>query len=105
MTTPGPGCVNPHLDVPHLKLNKTNYKTMIDKHTKENQKYRKRNSLIPAPGTYTPVPLEVLTFDRIRSASATAKKKKSNTSSNGFGSSPRFPYQRPSKKKIMEKRP
>ena len=53
-TIPGPGCVNPHLDVQHLKLNKTNHKGMIEKHKKQDQKNHKRNSSIPAPGTYSP---------------------------------------------------
>jgi hypothetical protein len=42
---PGAGSHNPHLDVPHLKINKTTHKIWIDKHNKEEAKMLKRKSV------------------------------------------------------------
>lgn len=59
----------------------------------------------PAPGTHTPIPLGYNTFDRIKSACETSRKRKDKTVFNGFGSDAKFEYTRPSKKKIVEVRP
>lgn len=104
---PGAGSCNPHLDVSHLKLNKTTHKFWIDKHKKESTKMLKRKSVEPAPGTHTPIPADCFTFDRIWTAEEAKRKKKSDKKSvfNGFGSDSRFPYTRANKKKIIEQRP
>jgi len=57
------GTYNPHdNDIPHLHMNKTNHKFWIDKHKKWSDKLLKRNSVTPAPGTHTPIPLGYSTF-------------------------------------------
>ena len=105
------GSHNPHQEVPHIRANKTTHKFWIDKHKKETDKFKKRLSVQPAPGTHTPIPLGYSTFARIMTADS-AMKKRGDTKSegkgrvfHGFGSDAKFEYTRPSKKKIVEKRP
>lgn len=87
-------------------MNKTNHKFWIDKHKKEEQKFTKKKSVEPAPGTHTPIPADCTTFDRIRTADeARRKKKDKKIVFHGFGSDAKFEYTRPSKKKIVEERP
>jgi hypothetical protein len=87
---PGAGNRNPHLEVPHLKVNKTTHKFWIEKHRKEQIKMQKRWSVQPAPGTHTPIPCNVATFDRIRTADELKRKKKDRSVSSGFGLDARF---------------
>lgn len=102
---PGSGNCNPHLEVSHLRMNKTTPKFWSEKHKKEEEKFTKRRSVQPAPGTHTPIPVDCTTFDRIRTADEVQRKKKDKSVFNGFGSDARFEYTRESKKKIMEERP
>jgi hypothetical protein len=94
------GAYNPHLEVPHIKVDKTNHKFWIDKHKKEGEKMAKRRSVEPAPGTHTPIPAGYTTFERIMTAGQVKRKKKDMTST-GFGTDSKFEYTRPSKKKII----
>ena len=65
----------------------------------------KRKSVEPASGTYTPIPADCTTFDRIKTAEETKRKKKSQSTFHGFGSDARFTYTRQNKKRIIEQRP
>lgn len=96
------GFYNPHDNIPHLKLNKTTHKFWIEKHKKEGENIQKRRSVEPAPGTHTPIPVEVNTFDRIMTTQTLKRKKKGKEVFNGFGSDAKFEYTRPAKKKIIE---
>lgn len=58
----------------------------------------------PAPGSYSPCPLDVTTFDRIKTADLINKRKKANPNT-GFGTDAKFTYERPTKKVIKEQRP
>lgn len=99
---PGPGAHNPHLEVSHINTNKTNHKFWIGKHKKEDEYWIKKRRSVVGPPSYSPIPLEYNTFNRI----ATSEKKKKKTElRNGFGSDAKFPYDRVSKKKILEVRP
>jgi hypothetical protein len=99
------GSYNPHDEVEHLKMNKTTHKFWIEKHKKEGDKFAKRKSVEPAPGTHTPIPAGYTTFDRIMTADMAKRKKKDKSVFHGFGSDAKFEYTRPSKKKIIEERP
>lgn len=89
--SPGMGSHNPHLDVPHLKPNKTTHKFWIGKHKKEDTRDMKKNRSVPGPSNYQPCPLEYNTFQR---TSTSAQKRKKSESKNGFGSDARFTYTR-----------
>ena len=52
------GSHNPHLDVPHIRHNKTTHKFWISKHDKEEKYYMKKNKSVPGPSNYSPCPLE-----------------------------------------------
>ena len=54
----------------------------------------KRKSVEPASGTYTPIPADCTTFDRIKTAEEAKRKKKSQSTFHGFGSDARFTYTR-----------
>ena len=60
----------------------------------------KRESKEPSPSSYAPVYRSYNSFEAISKKSPKEKQIK-----NGFGSDARFPYVRPNKKKIVEKRP
>lgn len=90
-SVPGMGVYNPHLEVPHIRPDKRDHKFWIDKHKKMSQSFHKKRLSQPAPGSYTPCPLNVTTFDRIRTADETNKRKK-NVKSTGFGTDAKFPY-------------
>ena len=53
----------------------------------------KRLSLVPAPGTYTPMNATITTFDSLSKSPKSPKFE-------GFGKDARFTYTRPEKKKI-----
>jgi hypothetical protein len=83
------GAYNPHLEVPHLQMNKTTHTFWIDKHKKEGEKLSKRRSVEPAPGTHTPIPAGYTTFERIMTADQTNRKKR-DLSHTGFGTDAKF---------------
>lgn len=98
------GSYNPHLEVPHVRPDKKDHKFWIDKHKKMSQSYHKKRLSEPDPGSYTPCPLDITTFDRIKTADLINKRKK-NVKTTGFGSDAKFPYDRPNKLVIKEQRP
>jgi hypothetical protein len=85
------GSYNPHLEVSHIKEDKKDHKFWIDKHKKIGEKIHKRRLSEPDPGTYTPCPLSVTTFDRIKTAD-TINKRKKNVKTTGFGTDAKFTY-------------
>jgi hypothetical protein len=98
------GSYNPHLEVPHVRPDKRDHKFWIDKHKKINQSFHKKRLSEPDPGSYSPCPLDVTTFDRIKTADLINKRKK-NVKTTGFGTDAKFAYYRPSKIVIKEQRP
>lgn len=85
------GTYNPYLSVPHFRPDKRDHKYWIDKHKKINQSFRKKRLSEPAPGSYSPCPLDITTFDRIRTADLIGKRKKS-AKATGFGTDAKYPY-------------
>ena len=65
------------------------------------QSFHKKRLSQPAPGSYSPCPLDVTTFERIKTADLINKRKK-NIKSTGFGTDAKFPYQRVSKTVVKE---
>ena len=63
--SPGSGNYNPHDEVYKIRQNKTNYKEWVKKHHDQDEKYSKREGLLPAPGTYSPMNATFTTFDLI----------------------------------------
>ena len=63
------------------------------------QSFHKKRLSEPAPGSYSPCPLDVITFDRIKTADLIQKRKK-NIKQTGFGTDAKFTYERPNKKII-----
>ena len=98
------GSYNPHLEVPHVRPDKKDHKFWVDKHKKMTQSFHKKRLSEPDPGTYSPCPLEVTTFDRIKTADLINKRNK-NVKTTGFGTDAKFPYDRQSKTVIKEQRP
>ena len=65
-----------------------------------NDTFKKRALSIPGSSTYSPLDQSFRTFDHLNNSP-----KKSLEKKNCFGSDARFPYVRPPKKVIVEKRP
>ena len=103
-SVPGMGSYNPHLEVEHVRPDKRDHKFWVDKHKKMSQSFHKKRLSEPDPGSYSPCPLDVTTFDRIKTADLISKRKKDKTST-GFGTDAKFPYQRVNKIVIKEQRP
>lgn len=93
--SPGSGAHNPHDEITKIRHNKTTYKDWVKKHHDEFEKRQKRDSNIPAPGTYSPLNATFTTFEHLEK-----KQKKSKEKLVGFGTDARFEYTRPDKKKI-----
>ena len=74
-TNPGPGKHNPHLEVEHLHMNKTDHKFWLGKHKKEDAYWKKKRGSVPSPFSYSPSPLEYDTFNRIATSQGKRKKK------------------------------
>jgi hypothetical protein len=98
-SVPGPGNFCPHLPSPRIRPDKTDYKFWVDKHKKEGDVLSQRNSAKPAPGTHSPMNMTLNTFERLE------KEHERPSKIHHFGMDSRFDYTRPSKKKIVEKRP
>lgn len=90
------GSYNPHLEVPHVRPDNRDHKFWIDKHKKMSRSFHKKRLSEPDPGSYSPCPLDVTTFDRIKTADLINKRKK-NVKTTGFGTDAKFAYDRPRK--------
>jgi hypothetical protein len=88
--SPGSGMHNPHDHIAKIRLNKTVYKDWVKKHQLEEEKSLKRESTLPAPGTYSPLNATFTTFDHIEKFEKNSEKSKSKEKSHGFGTDARF---------------
>jgi len=70
---PGPGHYIPHDDVQHLTKSKGDWKTWTKKHDKLDKMLTRRESKIPAPGTYSPVYRSYKSFEALEKKSKKAK--------------------------------
>ena len=96
---PGPGMHSPHPISPKIRENKTDYKFWVGKHKKEKEVFSQRDAVKPAPGTHSPFNMTLNTFDKVKKDNEKSAKR------NHFGLDSKFEYTRPTKKKILEKRP
>ena len=90
--------------MPHVRQDIRDHKFWINKHNKISHSFHKKRLSEPDPGSYSPCPLDVTTFDRIKTAEL-INKRRNNLKKTGFGTDAKFPYDRPSKIIIKEQRP
>ena len=92
---PGAGNYSPHSLSPIQRMDKSDYKFWVNKHKLENEKIMKRDSIKPAPGTHSPMPSSITTFDQLAVLFRQPTKKRY------FGADAKFEYSREKKKVIV----
>ncbi len=85
------GAYNPHLSVSHIRPDKRDHKFWIDKHKKMSKTFYKKRLSEPAPGSYSPLPMDMKTFDGIKTADL-INKRQSSAKATGFGTDAKFSY-------------
>lgn len=105
MVNPGPGNYNPRPISRKLKLNKKDHTFWVEKHQTERKSFITKRKKEPDMGSYTPIPVDVGTFDGFFRSEKQQKKNKST--SKPWGTAERFSYSRPKTARTgtKEKRP